>query len=407
MSALPRSSFATVGSCPRATTAMRKPRRTIRCAAAAAPMAEAVGIPKTFQLDKVKLGTSDLEVTKACIGTMMMGSANTEEEAWAQLDHFRSRGGNFIDSAEMYPVPPTPEWTGDSERIIGRWLKERGCRDEFVIATKVAGHLMPQFLPLLGNDFDKDDPNVCEVSRKNIRRGVEGSLERLQIDCIDLFQLHWPARYVPLFGRSRFDPKAARPAPGFDVVVEAMGELIEEGKIKAWGVSNETAYGLTMMCETAQRLGVPLPATIQNDFSLCDRKFDMDLAEVCHVYGVRLIPYGVLAGGFLSGKYRGGAQPEGARHTTNPDFQPRYRSDRVAAAVEKYAALAESKGLTLTQLAVGWASQRWHISSIITGQTKVEQMDEYLSACGLELDEETLEAIDKIHMEDRNPEWGD
>eukprot|EP00892_Ulva_mutabilis_P005425 jgi/Ulvmu1/3254/UM151_0002.1 len=362
--------------------------------------------PSSATMKKVQLGNSDLQVSVACIGTMMMGSTNTEEESVAQLDYFRSKGGNFLDTAEIYSVPIREEYIGKSEEIIGRWLQDRGCRDEFIVATKVAGPMEGNFCAANRTaEYDSSAP-PAKLDRANIMAAIEGSLRRLQTDYIDLYQLHWPSRYVPIFGMSQYRPEKARDASSFEELVEAVGDLIKAGKIRYWGLSNETAYGVTLMCETAKRLGVPLPITIQNDYSLCDRKFDLDTAEACHAYGIKLLPYGVLAGGFLSGKYLGGANPEG-RHNRNKGFQSRYATPVMHAAAEKYKALAESKGLTLTQLAVAWASARWHIDSLISGQTKVEQMDEYLDACGLELDEETLEAIDKIHMEDRNPQWTD
>eukprot|EP00892_Ulva_mutabilis_P012069 jgi/Ulvmu1/9234/UM005_0334.1 len=357
-------------------------------------------------MKKVQLGESGPEVSVACIGTMMMGSTNTEEESFAQLDHFRKRGGNFLDTAEIYPVPPRPHYVGTCEEIIGNWLTARGCRDEFIVATKVSGPTPSNFAAANRSVPPNKDASPA-LTREAIFEAADASLRRLQIDCIDLYQIHWPARYVPLFGMKQYRPDQVRDAADFEELVTAINDLIKAGKIKYWGLSNETAYGVTMMCETAKRLGVPLPITIQNDYSICDRYFDLDISEACHVYGVKLIPYGVLGGGFLSGKYRGGAKPEGARHVKTPDLQPRYATPAVAAAVEKYAELAERKGLTLTQLAVGWAASRWQVASVITGQTKLEQMDEYLDACEMELDKDTLEAIDKIHMENRNPEWKD
>lgn len=358
-------------------------------------------------MQKVQLGTSDLQVSVACIGTMMMGSTNTEEESVAQLDYFRSKGGNFLDTAEVYAVPPSPDYIGKSEEFIGRWLKERGCRDEFIIATKVAGPMQGNFCAANRTAEYDDSKEPAKLNRENIMAAIDGSLRRLQTDRIDLYQLHWPARYVPIFGKTQYDPANVRDAASFEELVQAMGDLIKAGKIRYWGLSNETAYGVTMMCETAKRLGVPLPVTIQNDYSLCDRRFDLDTAEACHAYGVKLLPYGVLAGGFLSGKYRGGAKPEGARHSKNPDFQSRYATPIMHETVEKYAALAEKKGLTMTQLAVAWAASRWHIDSVITGQTSVGQMDEYLDALAIKLDEETLEEVEKIYRSNRNPQWTD
>lgn len=371
-------------------------------------------------LKKVQLGTA--EVTNACLGTMMMGSTNTEEESVLQLDHFLEAGGNFIDTAEAYPVPMNPDWCGDSEVFIGKWMKERGCRDDVILATKACGPVPDwntNIQALVGNMRNKHLPEAQQVPEEdlpklghtaaNYKLAIEASLLKLQTDYIDLYQLHWPDRYTPIFGKHMYDPELQKnyePTP-FEESVAAVGELLESGKIKQWGLSNENAYGVTMMCETAKRLGVPLPVSIQNDYSITDRHFDMDLAEACNAYGIKLLSYGSLNGGFHSGKYLDGKKPEGARHTKNSKFQHRYTGPAVEEALKKYKVIADEKGLTLTQFVIAWTASRWHLGSVITGQTSIPQLEEYLSAFDVTLDEDTLAEVDRIHMQNRNPNWAD
>lgn len=358
-------------------------------------------------MKKVQLGSSGLQVSVACLGTMMMGSTNTEEESIAQLDYFMEKGGNFIDTAEMYPVPIKKEYIGKSEEFIGRWMKAKNCRKDVILATKVSGPTTFNYVS--GNrtvPFD-EGAGVANLTPKDINEALEASLRRLQTDYIDLYQIHWPSRYAPIFGSKQYRPEKIRDCVTFEEQVKAVGELVKSGKIKYWGLSNETAYGVTMFCETAKKLGVPLPITIQNDYSICDRGFDMETAEACNAYNVKLLPYGVLAGGFLSGKYLNGAKPAGARHSKHAEFQSRYAAKPVEEALIKYKEVADRKGLSLTHLAVAWVASRWHLGSCITGQTSVPQLEEYMAAFDVTLDEETLKEVDRIHKENRCPQWED
>lgn len=354
-----------------------------------------------------KLGNSDLDVSVACLGTMMWGSKNTQEEAFQQLDYFVEQGGTFIDTAELYAVPTTDENAGSTETIIGNWINARSNRDKVILATKVVGPQPHNRYPANRTDPRNPDAAPPRLDRANIMAAVEGSCRRLQTSYIDVYYLHWPDRYKPGFGFHQFDPAQVREYVPWEETVQAMGDLIRSGKIKYWALSNESAYGVCMMCETAKRLGVPLPVAIQNDYSLCERHFDLDTAEACAAYNVAAVPYGILAGGTLTGKYRGGAQPPGARHVSSSAFQPRYYQPSVMAAVEKYAALAERKGMSMTTLAVAWAASRWHTASVIVGQTSVEQLKECLAAVDVELDRETFDEVERIHREDRNPIWSD
>ncbi|GAB4816568.1 hypothetical protein N2152v2_003614 [Parachlorella kessleri] len=341
---------------------------------------------------------------------MTWGEQNTEAEAVEQLDYALSQGVNFIDTAELYPVPPRPETCGTTEEIIGRWMKARGNRDRVVLATKVmgGGGDTRTFVPANRSVPPNPAAPPPRLDAEQIRAAVEASLRRLQTPYIDLIQLHWPQRYAPVFGRNQYllEKAAGQDAGSFDEQVQAVGELIKEGKVRHWGLSNETPFGVAKMCETAARLGVAGPVTIQNDFSLLDRRFEGHLAEACapHHYNIRLLPYGPLAGGTLTDKYHNGsAPPESSRHVKFPDFQPRYHSERSLAAAACYADLAQRKGLTLAQLALAWCKSRWYVASTIIGATTLEHLKKNIAAFELDLDKDTLKEIDAIHLQHRNP----
>ena len=303
-------------------------------------------------IPKRRLGSSELEVPVVCLGTMTWGEQNTKEEAWSQLDKSLELGCNFLDTAELYPVPPTEETCGLTEAFIGEWLESRKCRDKVIIATKVAGPGRPWISACrtepknpnaaptnLYRDQVRDLRFSCDTLHTSrcpsspvsfsllpqVLAACDGSLRRLRTNYIDLYQLHWPSRYTPLWGKSRFDITQVKPdseVAAFEETVLALGELIRAGKIRHWGLSNETSFGVCQWCETAKRLGVPLPITIQNDFSLVDRRFETELAEACAHYKISLLPYGPLAGGTLSGKFLSGEKPEGARHTKVSMIRP-------------------------------------------------------------------------------------
>ncbi|KAL4860207.1 Protein tas [Chlorella vulgaris] len=339
-------------------------------------------------------------------GTMTWGCQNTEEEAFEQLDYALSKGVNFIDTAELYPVPPTAEMCGRTEEFIGRWMAARGCRDKVVLASKVMGGAKDgrNFVP--ANRFvpPAADAPAPRLEPAQIRAAVDGSLRRLQTDRLDLLQLHWPDRYAAVFGKNQYRADAHYDPVPFEEQVAAVGELIKEGKVRHWGLSNETTYGVCRLCEVAARLGVPPPISIQNDFSLLDRRFEGELAEACapHHYNLGLLPYGPLAGGTLTNKYFGDGKPgPNARHF--PDFQARYHCDRSMAAAAEYCSLAKSKGLSLAQLALAWCKSRWFVASVIIGATSLEQLKENIAAFELNLDEETLAAVDALHLKHRNP----
>mmetsp|Transcript_14776 Transcript_14776/g.33605 ORF Transcript_14776/g.33605 Transcript_14776/m.33605 type:complete len:392 (-) Transcript_14776:92-1267(-) len=383
-------------------------------------------------MKKILLG-GKAEVTQCCLGTMTWGVQNSEAEAHEQLDHFVGQGGTFIDTAEMYPVPPSPEVVSRTETYIGNWIQSHPeRRKDIFLATKVAGPRPGSWIEGARKRKSLEEPlEVGETStgkhltKDNIMEACDASLRRLQTDYLDLYQIHWPERYIPLFGSSIFEPadKGHMLVPSkkehatVEEQVQTMGELITQGKIKHWGLSNETSYGVCLFCQTADRLGVARPVSIQNDFSLLDRRFETELAETCYHLNVSLLAYGPLCGGALSGKYlqsytgsgSAGAESRPAndsRHVKFPKFQSRYAGAASAVAAEKYAKVAASKGVSPTTLALAWCTTRFYIKdtgAVIIGATTMPQLKENMDALKASLDAETLSAIDKIHCENPNP----
>lgn len=343
-------------------------------------------------MERRRLGRTDLMVTKLCLGTMTWGEQNTEVEAYAQLDRAIERGVNFIDTAEAYPIPMKQETQGRTEQYIGRWLKERKNRHELVIATKVAG---PGLAPYLRT------PRTCP-DRRNIELAVEGSLRRLGIDCIDLYQIHWPDRRTNFFGRLGYvhDPKP-EDTP-MDETLEAMDALVKSGKVRHVGLSNETAWGSMRYLQLSETRGLARPVSIQNPYSLLNRSFEVGLAEVAHREDLGLLAYSPLGFGVLSGKYVGGARPAGARLTLFQQYA-RYSSALGELATRRYLTLAQKCGLDPVQLAIAFVASRSFVTSAIIGATSLAQLDTLLGASELTLSPEVLREIDAIHTEIPNP----
>ncbi|HEX7441994.1 MAG TPA: aldo/keto reductase [Caldimonas sp.] len=342
-----------------------------------------------------RLSRTDLEVSEICLGTMTWGEQNSEAEAHAQLDHAIAEGVNFIDTAEMYPAPPSAATQGRTETYLGTWLARRARRDDLVIASKVAGP----------GRRDWVRGGRTDLSAAHIAEAADASLARLQIDHIDLYQIHWPQRNVPMFGQVAFDPglEKAPGGPEIRAQVEGMAALVKAGKIRHWGLSNETAWGVCEFQRVARELGVPGPVTLQNSYSLVSRNLDGDLAEALFREGMSLLAYSPLAGGLLSGKYRGGASPAASRFALFDGLGMRFRKPIVAEAIEAYLGLAERRGLTPVQLALGYVRSRWFVGAQIIGATSLAQLEENLAAARLELDAETLGEIEQILVRYPNP----
>ncbi len=343
-------------------------------------------------MQKRTLTGTDLEVSAVCLGTMTFGQQNSEADAHAQLDHAVAAGINFIDTAEMYPVPPEAATQGRTETFVGNWLL-RQKRDTLVVATKIAGPGRRDWIR--GGRTD--------VTRATIAEAVDTSLARLRTDYIDLYQIHWPQRNVPMFGALEFEPSKERTGPPIEEQVAGMAAMIAAGKIRHYGLSNETSWGLCEFSRVARAMGVAGPVTTQNSYSLVSRDADTDMAEVFHRERMSLLAYSPLAGGMLTGKYLGGAAPADARFTLFDTFGLRYRKPMVREATAAYATLARARGISLVQLALGYVKSRWFVGSTIIGATTMTQLVEDIAAAQFDLDAETLAGIAEIHTRFPNP----
>jgi aryl-alcohol dehydrogenase-like predicted oxidoreductase len=358
-------------------------------------------------MDYVKLGDSDLVVSKVCMGTMTFGEQNTLDEGVEQLQKaWDTYGINFLDTAEMYPVPTKAETQGETDKIVAKFLKTQSKREDVILATKVCGRAQHiSWLPRSQPDITPD------LSRRQILDSVDASLERLETDYIDLLQLHWPDRYIGgFFGSPDFSPSSYEKAPTpieFEETLQALQELIQAGKVRYVGVSNDTPYGVCTMAQLASQFPdlYPKIVSIQNSYSLVMRKdFEAGLAEACYHHNVGLLPYSPLAGGSLSGKYRDPENiPENARLKQFPGFMDRYLDSLNEQAVNKYCDLAAAHDLTPTELALSWCYHNEKVASTIIGATSMKQLDENIKAYDIRLSDEVHEEISKIYKEFTDP----
>ncbi len=346
-------------------------------------------------MERMTLGRTGIAVSAFCLGTMTWGNQNTEDEAHAQIDMALDHGVDFLDTAEMYPTQPVrAETVGRTEEIIGAWLARTGRRGDVVIATKITG---------AGN------PHVragAPITPGTLRAACEASLKRLRTDVIDLYQLHWPNRGSYHFRQNwTFNParqdRAATQAHMAEIV-EAAGRLVTEGKIRAFGVSNESAWGTAEWLRHGTRAGGPRVATIQNEYSLLCRHWDTDLAELCHHEEVTLLAFSPLAGGLLSGKYAGDVTPEGTRRALTPDLGGRI-TPQVFPAVAAYLGVAARHGLNPCQMALAWVRTRPVPVIPILGATSLQQLRTNLGAAELRLNAEVLDEIEAVRRDHPMP----
>jgi len=336
-----------------------------------------------------KLGSSDIDVSVICLGSMTWGTQNSEAEGHAQLDYALDHGVNFIDTAELYPSNPmSADTAGRTEEIIGSWIGTSGRRDEIILASKVAGE---------GHSYLHDG---VDISPQKIRLALEGSLRRLQTDRIDLYQLHWPNRGTYHFRNNwGFDATAQdtqQTLQHFYEVLEYLGELVAEGKIRSIGLSNESCWGTAQFLRIAAENNLPRVVSLQNEYSLLYRTHDLDLAELSHHENVGLLPYSPLAGGLLTGKYKNGVRPDGSRLTINPDLFGRVH-DGIWPVLDAYLGVAQQHGLDPAQMAIAFCNQRPFVTSSIIGATTLEQLANNIAASELELGDKVLEDIQTIH----------
>ncbi|AOW12364.1 aldo/keto reductase [Hydrogenophaga crassostreae] len=345
-------------------------------------------------MKKVTLGSSTLQVTPICLGTMTFGEQVSEADAHALLDRSMERGINFIDTAEMYAVPAKAETCGATETIIGNWFAKRpGAREKLILATKVAGPArgMPWIRP--------------EVNRAGIIEACEASLRRLQTDVIDLYQIHWPARNVPAFGALYFDPSKDRPCPTVLEQLEALAELVKAGKVRSIGLSNETPYGVHEFVRLAEQHGLPRVATVQNPYCLLNRSVENGLDESAHRLGVGLLAYSPLGFGLLTGKYDATGLVGNAGRMSIYESMQKQRWGRPESldAAKRYNALARDHGLSPSQLALAFCYRNWRVASTIIGVTSMAQLNECLDAWDTELSVDLLKEIDQIRWTCRDP----
>ncbi len=338
-----------------------------------------------------RLGGSDLQVSALALGTMTFGEQNSEADAHAQLDYAVSRGVNFIDTAEMYPVAPRAETVHRTESYIGSWLK-RQPRDKLIVATKIAG-------PGRGFSWIRNGPRI---SREHIHVAIDGSLRRLQTDYVDLYQIHWPDRYVPMFGGVSYEVAQERESIPIAEQLQALAGLVQAGKVRHIGLSNETPWGVSEFLRCAEQLGLPRIVSVQNAYSLLNRSFESGLSEVCRHADVGLLAYSPLAFGWLTGKYLADPKAHG-RITLFPGFGQRYNKPNVPAATAEYVRIAWEAGLTPATMALAWARNRWFTSSVIVGATTLHQLKEDLDSAEVTLSAEVLDKIEAVHRLYPNP----
>lgn len=335
-----------------------------------------------------KLGNTNIDVTQICLGTMTWGEQNTEHEAFEQLDYATSEGVNFIDAAEMYPVPPKAETQGLTETYLGNWLARRGQRDDLVITSKVAG-------PGNGLSYLRNGPRL---TRNHIIEACDASLKRLQTDYIDLYQLHWPDRNTNFFGKLGYEHDSKEKATPIEETLEALNELVEAGKVRHIGISNETPWGTMEYLRLARENGWPRIASIQNPYNLLNRSFEVGMAEIAHREQVGLLAYSPLAFGMLSGKYLDGKWPEKARLTLFERFV-RYTNGSGLDATRAYVELAKQNKMTPVEMALAYVNTRSFVTSNIVGATTMAQLRENLGSLNVTLSPDVMEAIETIHQE--------
>ena len=331
------------------------------------------------------------EVSKICLGTMTWGQQNTEAEAHEQISYALERGINMLDAAEMYPVPPRAETQGRTEEYIGTWFKKTGLRDSYVLATKAAGP-NPEFHYLRGGPgFTKDQ----------LIEAVNGSLRRLQTDCIDLYQLHWPDRYTNFFGQRGYFHRE-QPETPIEETLRALEEIVQSGKVRSIGLSNETPWGTMKFLELADRAGLPRAESIQNPYSLLNRTYEIAMAEVSHREDVGLLAYSPLGMGLLTGKYRNGAKPEGSRMVVFERFT-RYEGVETWEAAERYLQLADDHNINPTHMALAFVNTRPFVVSNIIGATTMDQLKMNIDSLDVALSKDVLKGIEAIQQAIPNP----
>ncbi|MCB1947488.1 NADP(H)-dependent aldo-keto reductase [Nitrosomonas sp.] len=340
------------------------------------------------------LGNTEVQVSVICLGTMTWGQQNTQDEAFEQMDYALTEGVNFFDTAELYSIPLKAETYGRTEAIIGEWIKTRRQRDKIVLATKIAGP---------GTDWI---PHIrsgrTTFNRKHIQSALNASLQRLQTDYVDLYQLHWPERKTNFFGQLGYIPEDDRQQTSFVETLQALDEQVRAGKIRYIGLSNETPWGVMQFLQLAQQHNLPRVVSIQNPYNLLNRSYEIGLAEISWRETVGLLSYSPLGFGTLSGKYLDNRKPPGSRLDLFPQYT-RYSNPNTICAIQRYTSLAKKHRLDPAQMSLAYVNSRPFLTSTIIGATTIEQLKSNINSIKLSLSVEVLEEIEKIHQDHPNP----
>ena len=340
-----------------------------------------------------KLGNTDLKVSTICLGTMTWGEQNNQKEAFEQMDYAISQGINFFDTAEMYAVPSTEKTFGKTETIIGNWFKERNNRKKVILATKVSG---PGLSWIRGGGL--------QYTKENISSALLGSLERLQTDYIDLYQLHWPERNTNYFGKLGYKHKAEEKEwNDFESILRTLKQFVDEGKIRYIGLSNESAWGLSKFLELSRSQNLPRVMSVQNPYNLLNRTYEVGLAEISIREQSGLLAYSPLASGVLSGKYRNNQKPKGSRLQLFGDYFPRYAGKSSNLAVEEYFKVAKKHKISLAQLSLAFVNQQSFVTSNIIGATTMKQLEENIGSTNIKLSSEIIDEINLVNKNNSNP----
>lgn len=348
-----------------------------------------------------KLGNTAIDVSEICLGTMTWGIQNTQQDAFDQLNYSLEKGINFIDTAEIYPVPIDANKWGTTDRYIGEWFKQTGKRDKVILASKVAGRSPMGFLRKDATDLK--NKKESRLSREQILYSCDEALKRLQTDYIDLFQLHWPERNANFFGKLNYVHGDDKDPVSLEETWSAMNELVTSGKVRHIGLSNETAWGTMKYIEIAEQKGMARPMSVQNPYSLLCLPYEVGMAEVSMREQCGLLAYSPLAFGALSGKYLGGAKPEGARITLWPQEFPRYFTEAGTNATTEYVQLAQDNGLDPSQMALAYLLTKPFVTSLIIGATTMEQLETNVGATDIKLSDDIMKQLEALTVKHSNP----
>ena len=342
-----------------------------------------------------KLGNSNLNISTICMGTMTWGEQNTLEEAFEQMDYAYDQGINIFDSAELYPVPPSADTQGETSRILGQWVKSRKIRDKVIIADKIVGRS--------GMNWFRPEGIETRLDKKQIEFALDRTLKNLEMDYVDIYQLHWPDRPINVFGGLEYEHTDSRDAISIEETLTALDELVKQGKIRHIGLSNETAWGTSEFLKVASEKKMSKIISIQNPYNLLNRSFEVGLSEISIREQVGLLAYSPLASGILTGKYFDGKLPKGSRMDLFGHRYPRYKTLNAEAAAKKYHAVASKHGLNPCQMAIKFCEIQKFVSSVIIGQTTMEQLKTNIGSISLNLSKEVIKDINEVQIIYSNP----